>query len=157
MSGYEDDVLAWSEHQATLLRHVAAGDRLPANDIPDWTNIIDEVESVGRSQLSAVRSLLTQALLHDLKIVTWPLSRDIPHWRAEARGFRDDALEAFTPSMRNKIDVAALYAKALNRLPDSMDGLPGLPVPTACPVTLDNLFLEYPHPGHPTGPLAPSA
>lgn len=140
MSGYDEDVLDWSEHQATLLRHLAAGERPPANDVPDWPRIIDEVESVGRGQLSAVRSVLVQAMLHDLKIATWPLSRDVPHWRAGARGFRDDALEAFTPSMRSKIDIAALYAKALNRLPDGMDGVPGLPIPEVCPVTLDDLL-----------------
>jgi hypothetical protein len=57
---YDADILEWSERQAALLRRVAAGERV--NDTaPDWPNIIEEIESVGRSQLSAVRSLLTQA------------------------------------------------------------------------------------------------
>ena len=60
---YEADVLEWSEHQAELLRQHAAGK--PSNETPDWTNIIEEVESVGRSQLSAVRALLVQALAHE--------------------------------------------------------------------------------------------
>ncbi len=49
---YDADVLEWSEHQARLLRQHAAGK--PGNEAPDWTNIIEEVESVGRSQLTAV-------------------------------------------------------------------------------------------------------
>ena len=142
MADYDSDILEWSEHQASLLRQVAAGTRLPAHETPDWTNIIDEVESVGRSQLSAVRSSLIQALGHDLKAEAWPSCREVPHWRSEARRFRDDAIEAFTPSMRSKLDVEALYAKALNRLPDTVDGLPPLPLPATCPVTLDDLLRE---------------
>ena len=135
---YDADVLEWSEHQARLLRRHAAGE--PGNEAPDWANIIEEVESVGRSQLTAVQSLLVQALLHDLKAEAWPLSRDVPHWRAEARGFRRDAARSFTPSMRQRIDMSDLYADALFRMPESMDELPPLPVPDACPVTLDELL-----------------
>jgi hypothetical protein len=136
---YDSDILLWSERQAALLRQAADGMRVNA-EAPDWPNIIEEIESVGRSELNAVQSLLVQALLHDLKIAAWPQSRDVPHWRAEARGFRDDAAEAFTPSMRQRIDVAKLYQRALHRLPDSMDGQPPLPVPPICPSTLDELL-----------------
>ena len=135
---YDADVLEWSEHQARLLRRLAAGQ--PGNEAPDWTNIIEEVESVGRSQLSAVRSLLVQALAHDLKAEAWPVSREAPHWRAEARRFRIDAAEAYTPSMRQRIDIASLYRKALTILPESIDGQPPLPVPQTCPVTLDEML-----------------
>ncbi len=139
---YDADVLEWSEHQARLLRQHAAGE--PANEAPDWTNIIEEVESVGRSQLNAVRSLLTQALLHDLKAEAWPLSLSVPHWRAEARGMRRDAQRAFTPSMRQRLDVSEIYADAIYRMPESMDGVPPLPVPTLCPVTLAELLDDGP-------------
>jgi len=137
---YHADVLEWSEHQARLLRQHAAGEA--GNEAPDWTNIIEEVESVGRSQLSAVKSLLVQALVHDLKAEAWPLVSYVPHWRAEARGFRGDAAEAFTPSMRQRIDMAELYRRALARMPDTINGQLPLPVPTACPVTLDELLGE---------------
>ena len=52
---YDDDILLWSERQAELLRRVAGGE--PVNERPDWANIIEEVESVGREQLHAVESL----------------------------------------------------------------------------------------------------
>jgi hypothetical protein len=137
---YDVDVLEWSEHQARLLRQHAAGEA--GNEAPDWSNIIEEIESVGRSEFNAVRSFLVQALLHDLKAEAWPLSRDEPHWRAEARGFRRDARRSYTPSMRQRINLDELYADALDRLPESMDGLQPLPVPQACPVTLDELLGE---------------
>ena len=135
---YDADVLEWSEHQAQLLRRHAAGG--PVNECPDWANIIEEVEGVGRSQLSAVKSLLVQALVHDLKIEAWPSASYVPHWRADARGFQGDAAEAFTPFMRQRIDIAELYRRALSRLPESINGTPPQPVPATCPKTLDELL-----------------
>ena len=138
---YENDILAWSEEQARRLLRVAANDRRN-DESPDWANIIEDIESVGRSQLSAVRSLLIQDLAHDLKAEAWPLSRAAPGWRAEARRFRIGAAEAFAPSMRQRIDVPDLYAKALRVLPDTIDGQPPLPVPQECPLTVDELLSE---------------
>jgi len=135
---YDIDVLEWSEHQARLLRQHAAGEA--GNEAPDWTNIIEEIESVGSEQRHAVESNLVQALIHDLKCEAWPLVPYVPHWRAEARTFRRNARRRFTPSMRSKIDVAGLYSDALAGLPESMDGQQPLPVPDVCPVTLDELL-----------------
>jgi hypothetical protein len=132
---YDEDILTWSEQQAELLR------RRSANAL-DWDNLAEEIEDVGRSQLRAVESHLIQALLHDLKAEAWPLSRDVAHWRAEARGQRDDARSAFTPSMAQRIDVSALYRRALRRMPETIDGQSPLPVPETCTVTLDELLAE---------------
>lgn len=140
MSEYETDVLVWSEHQADLLRRMGAGERV--NDQVDWQNVAEEIESLGRSERRACESHLVLALLHDLKAEAWPLSREVPHWRAEARGHRADAHRAFTPGMRQRIDLAALYREVIDRLPETIDGEPPLPVPEACPVTLDELLAE---------------
>lgn len=137
---YDADVLEWSEHQARLLQQHAAGK--PGNEAPDWANIIEEIESVGRSQVDAVESLWTLAFLHDLKVGAWPLSRDVSHWKGEARLFRRQARRKFTPSMRTKIDVAELYSDALAGLPETIDGQAPLPVDPTCPVTLDELLQE---------------
>lgn len=106
----------------------------------DWPNIAEEVESVGRSQLSRVKLLLRRALIHMLKAEAWPLSPEVPHWRAGARRFRDDAAEAFSLWIRDRIDVPALYVKALRATPATIDGHPPLPMPETCPVTLDELL-----------------
>ncbi len=142
MNDYDADILEWSEHQSKLLRHLARGERLPANDTPDWPNIIDEVESVGRDQLHSVEGLLAQALSHLLKCEAWPQSGEVPIWRAESRRFRDEAADRFAPSMRQRIDVAKLYRRALRYLPETIDGLPPLPVADTCPMTLDELLRE---------------
>jgi hypothetical protein len=136
---YDTDILTWSERQADLLRRMAAGEVANSNEL-DWQNIIEEIEDVGRSTLRACRSLLRQALVHMLKAEAWPLSSEVPHWQAEARGFRIDAADAYAPSMRQKIDVADIYAKALLALPETIDGVPPLPVDPVCRVTLDELL-----------------
>jgi hypothetical protein len=140
MSEYEADILLWSEHQAELLRRLAAGERV--NDQVDWENLIEEVESVGNEQLHAVNSLLRQALLHMLKAEAWPLSSEVPHWQAEARGFRADAADRYAPSMRQRINLARIYRLARRGLPEIIDRQPPLPTPEICPVTLDELLSD---------------
>jgi len=136
---YDTDIVLWSEEQAARLRRVAGAERLNLES-PDWTNIIEEIEDVGGSAVRAVRSLLFQVLLHSLKAEAWPLSSYVEHWRNEARSFRIQAADEFTPAMRQRIDVAKEYAKALRALPDTIDGqLPG-PVSPTCPFTLDQMI-----------------
>ncbi len=59
---YDHDALVWSERQANLLRRLADGERV--NDAIDWPHVIEEIEDVGRSQLSSCENLLRLALLH---------------------------------------------------------------------------------------------
>jgi uncharacterized protein DUF29 len=135
---YDDDILLWSERQADLLRRIAGGE--PVNERPDWVNIIEEVESVGRSDLRAVQSLLLQALLHMLKAEAWPDSLSVPSWRSDAVLFRAQARQAFSPSMRQRIDVQGLYATALRALPSAIDGQPPQPVSPTSRMALDDLL-----------------
>ena len=139
---YEEDIVLLSERQAELLRRVAAGAAM--NEKPDWTNIIEEIESVGNEQRFAVESHLLQALVHMLKMEAWPLSRDVPHWEAEAALFRAQASARYVPSMRQRLNLDVVYRRALRAVPRTMDGLAPLPVPQTCPVTLDELLSEEP-------------
>ena len=107
---YDDDILLWSERQGDLLRRIATGE--PVNERPDWVNIIEEVESVGRSDLRAVESLLLQAFMHTLKAEAWPNSLSVPTWQSDALLFRSQARRAFSPSMRQRIDVGEIAQRA---------------------------------------------
>ena len=49
---YDTDILLWSERQAALLRRLAQGERV--KDVLDFDNLVEEVKSVGRSELRAV-------------------------------------------------------------------------------------------------------
>jgi hypothetical protein len=135
-----DDLLEWSEQQADLLRRLAAGERV--NKQVDWPNLIEEVESVGRDQLRAVSSPLTQELLHTFKAQAWPGSREAPHLHAEARRFRGEAIDSYTPSMRQRLDLQKIYRRPLQAVPATIDGQPPLPLPSESPATLDELLAE---------------
>jgi hypothetical protein len=135
---YERDALAWAELQAALLRRVAAGELV--NDAVDWANVIEEVADVGLSELRACRSLLLQAMVHLLKLHAAPGDQAAGHWREEAGTFLDDAEQRFSPSMRQRVDLDELYAKALRRAQAATDGSAPQPFPDACPFTLDALL-----------------
>ena len=137
---YDTDILLWSEHQAALLRRLAAGERL--NERPDWTNLIEEVESAGLSEVHSVQSLLVQAMAHRLKAQAWPESREVPGWLAEARRFEGDAASRFTPSMNRRLDVTNLYHRALRIMPTTIDKILPAALPAICPFTLDDLLSE---------------
>ena len=68
---YDQDVLAWSQHQAGLLRRLARGEQV--NNV-DWEHVVEEIENVGLSQLNAVQSYLRLMLVHLLKVRGWPES-----------------------------------------------------------------------------------
>ncbi|WP_428490079.1 DUF29 domain-containing protein [Rhodopila sp.] len=135
---YETDIVAWSRHQADLLRRLARGERV--NDL-DWDHVVREIEDVGLSELNAVRSYLRLMLVHLLKLQGWPDSPAASHWRQEVISFQSDAQQRFAPSMQQSIDLAALYGRALKQCAGArIDGLPGAQQPAICPVSLDDLL-----------------
>ena len=56
MADYDTDLLLWSEHQAALLRRMGAGEHV--NDQVDWSNVAEEIESLGISDKRQLRSRL---------------------------------------------------------------------------------------------------
>lgn len=125
---YWKDIVGWSAAQADRLRRLARGERV--NDL-DWENLIEEVESVGRSELKSVKSLLTRAFEHALKIHGWPGNEAANHWRAEMDAFWRDARRAMDPGMAQHLDIPDLFAEAreavlgLRTLPPPERALPG--------------------------------
>jgi hypothetical protein len=138
---YDDDILLWSERQAALLRRLASGAQVNDRDL-DWPNISEEIESVGRSERRACEALLMQAIVHRLKQTCWPDSQEVPHWREKEIRFRQEATDAFSPSMRQRIDMARICRRAMQRLPTMIDGVPPRPVPDVGPPALDELLAE---------------
>ncbi len=134
---YERDILIWSEHQADLLRRLARGERV--NGV-DWEHVVEEIEDVGLSELTAVNSHLRQMLVHLLKVASWPDNAAVRHWREEIATFQAEAIQRFVPSMRQRIDLSRLYALALKQLKASDYGRPPAPWPSTCPFVLDTLF-----------------
>ena len=136
---YERDALAWAEQQAELLRRLAAGERV--NAAVDWPHVIEEVHDLGLSELRACQSLLQQAIMHLLKLHAWPDDPAASHWREEAGIFLDDAERRFAPSMRQRIDLDKLYAKALRRArANATSPVGSAALPGVCPFDIDDLL-----------------
>ena len=136
---YEHDALAWADHQAALLRRLAAGEGV--NEAVDWRNVIEEVQDVGLWELRGCQSLLEQVLTHLLKLHALPGNRAAKHWRDEVRAFLNDVQRRFTQSMRQRIGLDDLYGKALARA-RAAAGDAAMPclAPETCPFTLDGLL-----------------
>jgi hypothetical protein len=108
-------------------------------------NLIEEIEAVGRSELRSCESLLRLALVHLLKLRTWPDSLAAGHWRSEIIGFLADARRSFTPSMRQRIDLEALYADAREQVGVGDDDSGARrATPDTCPFDLDELLRQRP-------------
>jgi hypothetical protein len=137
---YETDVVTWADREVAELRRLAEAG---VTNSVDWANVIEEIESVGRSEWRGVRSQLVNALTHVIKGACDPDSLSRVGWGAETSLFLGDARDDFRPSMRQHLDIDDAWQSAFRRATDSLRpyGLlvpPGLP--KACPFTLDELL-----------------
>jgi hypothetical protein len=76
----------------------------------------------------------------NLKARRGPTRAKCPYWRTEARGQQDEARAGVCAIDGAADHPAKLYREALRRMPETMDTL--LPLPDACPVTLDELLAD---------------
>lgn len=79
MSEYDTDLVVWSERQANLLRRMGAGHRV--NDLIDWANVAEEIESLGRSDKRELRSRIATILEHLIKLQVSPGNDPRTGWR----------------------------------------------------------------------------
>src|SRR4051794_11191334 len=134
---YDTDILVWSERQAGLLERLAAGERV--NELIDWPNVIEEMRDVGASELRSCRSWLLLAFIHLLKLKAWPDSLSVRSWTTEVLNFTGQFRKHYAPSMRQNIEVQALYSEALQPLRGLDWPLPAR-IPDTCPYTLDDVI-----------------
>ncbi|GEP02071.1 DUF29 domain-containing protein [Methylobacterium oxalidis] len=140
---YDDDIVTWAEQQAAALR--ALGQRADLSNAVDWENVAEEIESVGRSQIHAVESLLAQVLSHLLKQVSAPSARASLHWREEILTFHAAALLRYEKSMRQRIRWDQIWKLAQTMANSSLiaygDAL--LPrLPQSCPIPPEEILAQ---------------
>jgi hypothetical protein len=114
MSDYDTDIALWSEHQAALLRRRAAGQLVNDADL-DWPNIAEEIEALGRSERSSLRSKITTVIEHLMRLQASPATAPRRGWKAtilRARGDIGDLLKD-SPSLRPL--VAAMVVEQTQR------------------------------------------
>jgi hypothetical protein len=118
MSEYETDVYRWSERQSALLRRLAAGERVNDGDL-DWPNIAEEIETVGRSERTALSSHISNILEHLIKLQISPATDPRAGWRETILRGRSEAEELLrdSPSLRRAVgDIVARRLPVARRL-----------------------------------------
>ena len=142
---YDDDFYLWTRNQAEALRRLAA-ERW--NGPLDLEHLAEEVEDLGTSQLSTVRSQIERVIEHLLKLEFSPAADPRRGWLVSVLNARGHAADRMTAAMRNEIEPAMprLYARARRRAVISFTEHGELDLaavlPKTCPYTLDRLLDE---------------
>src|SRR4051794_33224522 len=101
---YERDFIAWTETQAASLRAAARGG---TNQILDWENLAEEIESVGISERRELYSQIHRIIRHLLKLEFSPASPPRQGWIESvdhARDMVERVLDA-SPSLGRELDA----------------------------------------------------
>ncbi|HEX9932190.1 MAG TPA: DUF29 domain-containing protein [Allosphingosinicella sp.] len=138
--GYAEDYAAWVEHQIALIKEARWSEI-------DRDNLIDEVESLGRSEFKAFVSAIEIVLLHMLKWDFQPEQRS-RSWSVSIAGHRlqvEDELED-NPSFKARIGEAVERAYRHARIRASGETeLPLGAFPAECPYDWATI-MEREHP-----------
>jgi hypothetical protein len=99
---YEDDFAAWAQQQAEALRAAARGS---SNQLLDWENLAEEIESLGTSQRSALASHIMRIIQHLVKLEYSSAVGPRNGWRRTIRVARVQAQRRVTdnPSLRPEL------------------------------------------------------
>ena len=134
---HETDFYRWTQDQAALLRALPR-----SSNILDIENLAEEIADMGRAELKEISSLLRQTLTHLIKIAVDRESPSVAHWVSEASGFQSDAVPAYSPGLRQRLDLPKIWKLAKRNAADSLGeyriAVPALP--EDCPLTLEQLL-----------------
>jgi hypothetical protein len=134
---YEDDLFAWTQEQAALLRAHAV-------DAIDWENLAEEIESMGRSDRRELKSRLRVVLLHLLKWQAQPKLRS-RSWRKTLLNQRVEIRDLLqqSPSLRREVPdlMRDAYVDAVKEAVGET-GLRADSFPSTCPYFAEDVLDE---------------
>jgi hypothetical protein len=139
---YEQDLYAWSEAQADLLRRRRFAEL-------DLKHVIEEIEDVGGSLYREVRSRVRTIMEHLLKLQHSAATEPRAGWERTIRTQRADLAEDLTPSVQARIErgLARFYAaariEAAVALSAHGEEAAADALPTTCPYSLDQLTGDW--------------
>jgi hypothetical protein len=128
-SKHDTDFYGWTQEQAGILRATS-----PADTRLDIDNLAEEIEGMGRAEVLAISSLLRQTLIHLLKSALEPESQTLSRWFEEIVTFQGDAVLAFSPGLKQRLDLEKIWRVACNGATRTLE------LPSTCPLSLDDLL-----------------
>jgi Domain of unknown function DUF29 len=119
----------------------------------DLDNLLEELESMGRSQKRMVKSLLIRLFEHLLKLTYWDVERERNegHWKGEIRTFRREIKDELKDSLSLKPYILEIFdqcyqdarTEASDRSQLSIDIFPLIPIGSLEQILDENWFPEY--------------
>lgn len=146
---YEQDYYLWLR---TTINQLRAGQFSSV----DLENLIEELETMGRSQKRTIKSLLIKLLVHLLQLKYWEQEREQNqgHWKGEIRTFRIQIKDELTDSPSLKPYILEIFEKSYQEarklVSDSsqlpLDTFPIIPIGSLEQILDENWFPEYSNP-----------
>jgi hypothetical protein len=113
---YDEDFVAWTEQQAEALRSAGRG---TTNQILDWENLAEEIESLGRSDRRELHGQIYRIIRHLAKLQFSPATGPRQGWRDSIGDARKQAelVLADSPSLKPQLEqmIAREIASAIGR------------------------------------------
>ena len=100
VSLYDRDFFSWTQAQAQALRAQGRG----SNSV-DWENVAEEIESMGRSELHTLESLVVRIIQHLHYLRATRAMQPVAGWRREIGGWRRQIRKRTTTTLRNKLEA----------------------------------------------------
>ncbi|HAN74585.1 MAG TPA: DUF29 domain-containing protein [Planktothrix sp. UBA8407] len=128
---YDSDFALWVEDTVNKLKAKDTKDL-------DWENLIEEMESLGKSQRKTVRSFLFRLLEHLLKRCYVNLPECYRGWEIEIRNFRRELKQEFqdSPSLKTFM-LEILTTSYQDALEFMKEDYPDVIFPDICPFPQD--------------------
>lgn len=139
---FDTDYYAWTQAQVAALRRM---DEARVNTELDLAHLLEEVESLGKSELRAVRSQIRRILEHLLKLEYSRAPEPRGLWRQSVIDGRHQLAERLTASLRDTIqaDLEGLYTQAREKTADSLsfhrEGDQAARLPATCPYSITEI------------------
>jgi hypothetical protein len=139
---YRTDYYAWTKQQAAELRRLAAA---RVNSTLDLPHLAEEVESLGTSQLSGVKSQMRRVMEYLLKLEYSPGVEPRAGWRQTIIEARDEIADDLTAMLRRDAGAALdlVYEQSRRRvraaLAEHGESEAGRAMPTTCPYSFDQI------------------
>ena len=138
---YDQDFYQWTQEQAEIMKAGALSQL-------DISNLIEEVESMGKSQKRELLSRMTVLLMHLLKWDYQPEQRS-GSWKSTIRTQRREIkfLLLDNPSLKRSVQDASIsvYPDSKTSASDET-GLPESAFPETCPYTVEQIMSQLPLP-----------
>jgi hypothetical protein len=115
----------------------------------DLAHIAEEIQDLGKSERSAVFSLVRLIIQHFLLVAYSPAPEQRRHWLDEVDEFRSQIEDKLTPTIRRDVEAGldVIYSRARRNVGRKVrrygEEVAAAALPEACPFTLEEILGDW--------------